>query len=209
MDDKISNATEKVRRRYNRIAIVFNLMEWPMERLRFKDWRKRLRHRIVGPCALEVGVGTGKNMPYYPADVSVTAIDFSSRMLAKARRKAMRLNPSTDLLQMDVQQLDFGDGVFDTVFATFVFCSVPDPVQGLCELRRVCKPGGRLVLLEHMRPANWLLGLIFDALNPLTVRLTGANLNRRTVENVKRAGWRILSVEDLSLDIVRWIEAQP
>jgi len=180
-----------------------------MEKLRFEGWRNRLRNKIVGPLALEVGVGTGKNMSYYPSDVSVTAIDFSSRMLAKSKRKAVRLNKPVNLLQMDAQQLNFADGVFDTVFAAFVFCSVPDPVQGLCELRRVCKPGGRLLLLEHMRPSNYLLAKIFDAMNPLTVRMTGANINRRTLDNVKKAGWRVICVEDLSSDIVRWIEAVP
>ena len=69
-------------------------------------------------------------------------------------------------------------------FASFVFCAVPDPVQGLRELRRVCKPDGRLLLLKHVRSGNELLGILFDALNPLIVRMMGANINRRTVDNI-------------------------
>ncbi|MGD2127179.1 MAG: methyltransferase domain-containing protein, partial [Desulfobacteraceae bacterium] len=97
---------------------------------------------------------------------------------------------------------------FDTILATFVFCSVPDPVVGLKELRRVCKPGGRLLLLEHMRPENPVLGLLFDMINPLVVRIMGANINRRTMENIRMAGWQIRKEEHLSGDVVRWIEAE-
>ena len=130
-------------------------------------------------------------------------------MLVRAQRNARRLKLPVNLLQMDAQQLGFPDAFFDTIFATFVFCSVPDPLQGLAELRRVCRPDGRLLLLEHMRPANPVLGMLFDLLNPVTVRITGANINRRTLENLKTTGWRLLSVDNLSSDIVRWIEAAP
>ncbi len=203
------SATETIRRRYDRVSFFFDLMEWPVERLRFSGWRSRLRDAVAGPRALEAGVGTGKNIQYYPSGVSITAIDFSGRMLARAERCAKRLSRALDLVQMDAQHLAFPDASFDTVFATFVFCSVPDPVQGLTELHRVCKPEGKLILLEHMRPGNPLLGILFDLLNPVAVRLSGANINRRTVKNVKKAGWRITGIENLSSDIVRWIEATP
>jgi ubiquinone/menaquinone biosynthesis C-methylase UbiE len=110
---------------------------------------------------------------------------------------------------MDAQQLAFPDDFFDTVFATFVFCSVPDPVMGLKELRRVCKPEGRLLLLEHMRPGNPVLGFLFDLLNPLVARMMGANINRMTIDHIKSAGWQIKVDQKLSSDIVRWIEATP
>ena len=110
---------------------------------------------------------------------------------------------------MDVLRLEFPDHSFDTVFTTFVFCSVPDPVAGLRELRRVCKPSGRLLLLEHMRPENFVLGLVFDVLNPMVVRMMGANINRRTMDNIRSAGWNVRIEENLSSDIVRWIEAVP
>lgn len=180
-----------------------------MERSRFAAWRKKLQDRITGEWALEVGVGTGKNLPYYPRNMKFIAIDLSPRMLEKAQKKASDFDLDVNFREMDVQDLSFPDRSFDTVFATFVFCSVPDPVLGLQELKRVCKPDGKLLLLEHMRPGNSTLGFLFDLLNPIVVRMMGANINRRTVENVKKAGWKIREVERLSSDIVRWIEAKP
>jgi ubiquinone/menaquinone biosynthesis C-methylase UbiE len=180
-----------------------------MERARFAVWRTKIRDRIIGERALEVGVGTGKNLSYYPQNVKVTAIDLSPRMLEKARKKASDLGLAVDFREMDVQHLTFPDHAFDTIFATFVFCSVPDPVLGLQELKRICKPDGKLMLLEHMRPGNPILGFLFDMFNPMVVRMMGANINRRTMENIRRAGWRIQVEEHLSSDMVRWIEAKP
>jgi len=197
-------ATNKnlTRKRYNRIAFCYDLMDAPLELLRFASWRPKIRDRIKGSRALEVGVGTGKNLDYYPDGVEVTAIDLSPRMLKRAQKRAGLLGLDVRLLEMDAQCLAFPDNCFDTVFASFVFCSVPDPVQGLRELRRVCKPDGRLLLLEHMRPDNELLGILFDALNPLIVRMMGANINRRTIENIKMAGWQIQTEQNLSSDVV-------
>ncbi len=200
---------DPIRKRYNRLAFIYNFLEAPLEYFRFASWRKRLKDNITGNRVLEVGVGTGKNLPYYPKGIEITAIDFSPGMLKRARNKASAEDVRVALIEMDVQQLDFPDNYFDTVFATFVFCSVPDPVAGLKELKRVCKPEGKLLLLEHMRPGNVILGFIFDVLNPFVVRMMGANINRRTLENILKAGWKIRVKEKLSSDIVWWIEAEP
>jgi ubiquinone/menaquinone biosynthesis C-methylase UbiE len=182
-------------------------MDAPLERLRFASWRPMIRNRIKGRKALEVGVGTGKNLEYYPDDVEITCVDLSPRMLERARRRVGLLGLNVRLLEMDAQCLAFPDQCFDTVLATFVFCSVPNPVEGLKELRRVCKPDGRMVVLEHVRPANKLLGFFFDVLNPFVVRMMGANINRRTIDNIKEAGWQIQTEKKLSSDIVWMIEA--
>jgi ubiquinone/menaquinone biosynthesis C-methylase UbiE len=204
-----ASRNNSTRNRYNRIAFIYDLMEAPLEFLRLASWREKLRSCIVGNRALEIGAGTGKNLPYYPPGVKISAIDFSRRMLSRARKKALQNNQKVEFLEMDAQQLAFPDDYFDTIFATFVFCSVPDPMLGLKELRRVCKPDGRLLLLEHMRPGHPVLGLLFDLVNPLVVRMMGANINRRTIDNIKSAGWQIQMDQKLSSDIVRWIEATP
>lgn len=202
--------TAKTRNRYDRIATIYDVTEAPIERLFYASWCKRLWAGVKGPEVLEVGVGTGKNMPYYPDDVHIIAIDLSERMLSRARRRAKRLGLSVGLRQMDAQALTFPSDTFDTVVATFVFCSVPDPVIGLRELGRVCKREGEIRLLEHMRARNEALGRLMDIANPLVVGTMGPNINRRTVENVEKAGLETERAEDLSVQgIFKLIVAKP
>lgn len=200
-------ATEIVRHRYDRIAPFFDFIEGVMEALWFKPWRRRVWSLTEGERVLEVGVGTGKNLAFHPVGRHVTAVDFSERMLRRARERAIRLGVRSDLKLMDVQVLAFADGEFDTVVGTFVFCSVPDPLRGLGELRRVLKPGGKLVLLEHVRSERQAAGWIMDLLDPWVSRLVGAHINRRTVENVETSGFRLERVERLNA-LVRLIEAR-
>lgn len=185
----------------------YDLLEALVESWRFAAWRARLRERIRGPLVLEVGVGTGKNVRFYPSGARIMGIDLSPGMLDRAQKRVGAMGLDVELTEMDVQELQFPDQSFDTLFATFVFCSVPNPILGLKELRRVCKPEGRLILLEHVRSGNRILGLVFDALNPMVVRMMGANINRKTMDNIRQAGWNIDLEEQLSSDIVWWIEA--
>jgi ubiquinone/menaquinone biosynthesis C-methylase UbiE len=183
-------------------------MEGLVEKSSYGQWRALLWSRIEGSKVLEIGVGTGKNFPYYPEGVDITAIDFSDGMLKRAREKAKRQQVRVRLEQMDVQELKYDDNTFDTVVATFVFCSVPDPIRGFTEVGRVCQPGGKVVLLEHVLSANRLLGWFMNLSNPVVVRMVGANINRRTVVNVSRSGLVVERVTDLAAGIFKLIEAR-
>ncbi len=197
-----------IRKRYDRIAPYFEGMEAVMEGLFFKAWRKRLWGKVEGHHVLEVGVGTGKNFDYYPKDARITAIDFSGQMLKQAADKRDRKNINVELELMDVQSLCFADNSFDTVICSFVFCSVPSAVKGLKEVYRVCKPGGQVLLLEHVLSSNSVLAAVMNLLNPLVVWLFGANINRNTVKNVKACAFTSVHVDERSGDIIKLIEAR-
>lgn len=199
--------TEVTRSRYDRIAPLYDLLELGME-LRFAPWRRGLWAEVGSGRVLEAGVGTGKNLPYHPRNAEIVGVDLSPRMLERARRRAMRIGSTARLEVADIQALPFRDASFDTAVATFVFCSVPDPVLGLREVRRVLKPGGRLLLLEHVLSERKWLCPIMRWLDPIPFHIWGAHLDRETVRNVHLAGYSDVRAVDLSLDIVKRIDAR-
>jgi len=201
-------ATKLTQRRYDRQAATYDLHGALLERLAGGRWRRLLWSKVEGDRVLEVGVGTGINLAYYPPGAGVVAIDLSPKLLARAADKARKNGKPVELGLMDAQRLAFADDSFDCAATSFVFCSVPDPIAGLTEVRRVLKPGGRLVLLEHVRLRNRLLGWLMDLLNPILVRLSGANINRDTVANMERAGFQVVAVHGLLAGLVKLIEAR-
>jgi len=172
---------------------------------RMAHWRKELLRDTAGEV-LEIGVGTWKNLPHYPQVASLTGIDFSPKMVNLARGRITELGvTNARVLLMDAQKLKFPENSFDTVVTSCVFCSVPDPVQGLKEIRRVCKEGGKVLMLEHVRSEKPYIGPLMDMLNPIPVHLYGANINRRTALNLRKAGFTDISVKDLWSDILKKI----
>ncbi len=158
---------------------------------------------VKGKRILEVGVGTGANLPFYPKGVEVFGLDRSRKMLLKAKGKGL-----DRLVLGEIEALPFASGMFDGVVSTFVFCSVRDPLRGLGEIRRVLREGGRLYMLEHVRPEDFK-GPIFDLLNPITVLVMEEYINRRTHTLVSNASFSILKEVKLTSDgLFRYIVAQ-
>jgi ubiquinone/menaquinone biosynthesis C-methylase UbiE len=187
---------DAVTARYDRIARFYDILDKPMDLLGVARRRKRLLAKARGKT-LEVGVGTGRNLGLYTDGVQLTGIDISTNMLAKARSAARRRDIDATLEVADVQELPYENGSFDTVTATCVFCSVADPVAGLREVARTARADGQILLLEHVRPRNPVLGWLADRLAPVVSRLMGPEINRRTEDNIAAAGLDIV-------DIRRW-----
>ena len=196
-------------RTFDRIASPYDRGMAPLEKLGLARLRARLVPHARGNV-LEIGVGTGANLPFYPSSACVTAIDESPDMLSVTARRAESLDTCVSLGLMDVESLAFPAGHFDTVVASLVFCSVIDQTRALGELRRVLnKPGGRLLLLEHMRPQSRPLAWLADLLNIPWYAFNGrCNLNRETQQSVAHAGFELEQVESILGGLVRLIIAR-
>jgi len=197
-------------RRCDRIASAYDILDVIPERLFYSAWRRRLWSNVVGERILEIGVGTGKNMRFYPGKAQVTAIDISSKMLEKAAaRVGSRPDVNIELVKMDIEDLDFDASSFDAVVGSFVLTVVPTPLKALGEVKRVCKPQGNLGLLEFTRSDSRLVGCIQDLVTPLTSALYGAYVGRDPVRLLRGSDFTIVEVEGVIDDMVRIIRATP
>lgn len=169
-----------------------------------KTYMEPLRKKIVGQAAgliLEVGAGNGLNFACYDPEFveRVEATELDSSMLSYARARAQTAPVPVTLTQANVEQLPFADAHFDCIVCTLVFCSVNNPLRGLQEMRRVLKPGGQLLMIEHIRAQKRTLALLQDLITPLTRLLLGnCHWNRSTVQTVQEAGFQDLQLEQLT-----------
>jgi ubiquinone/menaquinone biosynthesis C-methylase UbiE len=191
--------------KWDRASRSFDLLSFAEDR-RFGPHKRRLFEKIRGET-LMVAAGTGNDFKFFPPERNIVAIDISPAMLARAAVKARLYRGEIELAQMDVCALPYSDATFDTIVTVCTFCSVPKPIAGLRELRRVLRPGGQLLMFEHVRSRIGPLAILCDLMTPLTRRV-GPDLNRDTVRNVERAGFRITREENVYLDIVKIIEGR-
>lgn len=191
--------------KWDKAAASFDLMNAGVE-VRFGDQKRDWFSRAAGKTLL-VAVGTGLDLPYLPAGADVIGVDISEKMLKKAADRIKRSGKETKLLRGDVQRFGIRDNAIDTVVTSCTFCSVPDPVKGLKELLRVLKPGGKMLMFEHVRSRISWMGPMMDLLTVFTRRV-GPELNRDTRGNIKKAGFRLTREVNIYLDMVKLFEAE-
>lgn len=186
---------------YDSFAKHYDRFFAPLERLGLARMRREAISFLPEHASiLEIGCGAGANFEYYPRSRRAVSSDISIEMLRVAKGKRRE----NHLIQADAQSLPFGENEFDAAFATLVFCSIPEPEKAFVELRRVMKPGGRIVLLEHVRP-DGVLGPVFDVLNKLTVVIADDRFNRRTAQTAELSGLKLIEVRKKLAGVVNLI----
>ena len=201
------SSAESVRRHYDRRAESYDRLIGLVEKAFFGDGRGWVCSRASGEI-LEIAVGTGRNLPFYPKDARLTGVELSPKMLAIARQRARELDIEADLRAGDAQNLPFPDASFDTVVATLALCTIPDDGRAVAEAARVLRPGGRLLLLEHVRSPLLPVRLLQGILNPLSVLLEHDHLLREPLHHIEDAGLLVERLERLRWGIVERLVAR-
>lgn len=198
--------TEGLREVWDRYAPRYDRDISFFERIQFSGGREWVCPQATGDV-LEVAVGTGLNLPHYPANVRLTGLDLSPAMLDIARTRAAELGREIELREGDAQALPFPDASFDTVVCTLGLCGVPDECGAITEMHRVLKPGGKLLLLDHVGSHHWLVHFVQSLLEKFTVRMMGDYQTRRPLPLVEQAGFVVQRQERLKLGMVERVAA--
>jgi ubiquinone/menaquinone biosynthesis C-methylase UbiE len=200
------NATVKARRVWNAFAPRYDKAMRFYERIQFKGGREWVCDRAQGEV-LEVAVGTGLNLALYPPSVRLTGVDLSPEMLALARRRAAELGREVDLREGDAQALPFADASFDTVTCTLSLCAIPDERAAIDEMWRVLRPGGRLLLLDHIGSNWWPIWAGQRLLESFTIRSAGEHQTRRPLPLVEAKGFLVDERQRLKAGTVERVAA--
>ena len=204
--DRSLSQTDRIREIFDKNAAKYDKSISFFERLLFGGGREWVCAQAQGEV-LEIAVGTGRNLPFYPRGVRIKGIELSPEMLRIARERASSLEISAELSEGDAQALPFPDRSFDTVVCTLALCSIPDDRKAISEARRVLRPGGKLLLLEHVRSPSRIVRGIQHLLDMITVRLEGDHQVREPLDYLTEAGFHIERVERSKLGIVERVKA--
>jgi ubiquinone/menaquinone biosynthesis C-methylase UbiE len=199
----------QIRTTYDNRAATYDKTVGFTERLALGDLRQEFGAALRGET-IEVAVGSGLNLPHYtPAVTRAVGVDLSGGMLAEARKKARGLGLPMRFAQMDAQNLAFPDGSFDTVAISLSLCTIPDPVAALRELARVCRPEGRIVLLEHVLSPSRPVAFLERLWSPVNERAIGCSLTRRTIETARGLGFAVEREQSRFFGVFRLAVARP
>jgi ubiquinone/menaquinone biosynthesis C-methylase UbiE len=204
---EVAAETARVRRLWDKSAAGFDKSIGFYERWLFAGGREWACSQAAGDV-LEVGIGTGRNLAYYPPGVRLVGIELSEEMPAIAKRRAEDPTVEADLRLGDAQELDLPDESFDAVICTLSLCSIPDDRRAVQEAWRVLRPGGRMVLMEHVRSPVLPVRLVQTVLDWITVRTEGDHQLREPVEHLEAAGFEVEFSERLKWGIVRRVTAR-
>jgi ubiquinone/menaquinone biosynthesis C-methylase UbiE len=199
--------SNEVSEKYNDFARWYDLVEGIPDLLGVRKLRQRLLPRASGKV-LEVAVGTGKNLPYYPLGCQITAADRSGAMLKLAVKRAGKLRVDVSFLLTDAEALPFSDKSFDTVVSSLTTCTFPNPVAALKEMGRVCRTNGRILLLEHGRSNREWLARFQDRHADQFAKPLGCHWNRESQNLAREAGLKILDAQRSFLGVFHVIEAK-
>jgi ubiquinone/menaquinone biosynthesis C-methylase UbiE len=206
MADRLAES-DRIRRVYEKEAPKYDRQMRFFDRLLFAGGREWVGSQVEGEV-LEIAVGTGRNLRHYPAGLRLTGIEFSPAMLEIARRRADELGLEVDLRIGDAQALDFPDASFDSVACTLALCTIPDDRTAVAEIKRVLRPGGRVLLLEHVRSPVAAVRLAQRLVEPLAVRLEGDHLLREPLDHLRAEQFDIQQVLRSKLGIVERVAAR-
>jgi ubiquinone/menaquinone biosynthesis C-methylase UbiE len=198
----------EISQKYDRFARCYDCVEGVLSLLGLSKLRQQMMKQASGRV-LEVAVGTGKNLPYYPPDCRIIAADLSREMLNVAQKRAAKLSMDVSFLLADAEALPFPDETFDTVVSSLSTCTFPDPVAALKEMARVCRPTGKVLLLEHGRSDREWLARFQDRTADRHARQLGCHWNRNSLDLVSRAGLKINKAQRVFFGVFNQIEAAP
>src|SRR6266571_4727525 len=207
MHDGTAHETQRVLRLYEKEAHKYDRQMRFFDRLLFAGGREWVCQQAAGQV-LEIGVGTGRNLPHYRDDVPLIGVELSPAMLEIARARARELGREVELRVGNAQALDFPDESFDTVVCTLALCTIPDARGAVAEARRVLRPGGHILLLEHVRSPLLPVRLIERLLEPLAVRFAADHLTREPLDYLVAEGFEIAQLERSKLGIVERVRAR-
>jgi ubiquinone/menaquinone biosynthesis C-methylase UbiE len=206
-NDTARRETERVRRVQDKEAPRYDRQISFFERILFGDGRQWVCSQATGDV-LELAVGTARNLRFYPDDVRITGVELSPEMLAIARQRLEEVGRDADLRLGDVQALEFGDESFDTVVCTLGLCTIPDDRGAAREAHRVLRPGGRFLLMEHVRSPSLPVRAAQRLLDPLSVRFQADHLLRDPVDYLASAGFEVERLERSKWGIVERVAAR-